>query len=202
MTIFKKYCASLLVVIGLLVWWSGFGYFEDRFYCILEESSITVSLQEWETYCFSYIQKITNKIDTLNNDIIVAQEYIAAQEDVAYWKSIWAWLIATKNQYNDSRTQIMIAMQDYEKELFLRVKSLVSSYLKPEYDDITQKIQQADKLLEHLRTTWNKDTYQSVLQKRDALYREWLLLDAIKWSYSFETLLFPLKTYLDTHPEI
>jgi hypothetical protein len=177
-------------------------YFEDRFFCEVSSEQITVSLHEGETLCFTYIAKITDRITELQEDIRIAQQFIQRDLDVQYWSTVWSSLLERKNQFLNSRRLMIDAMEDYEKELFLRVKWLISFYLKPEYDALTKKIAQADFLLAHLRLTGNGEMYPTILQRRDELYREWLLLEAIKTAHSFETLLFPLKTYLHDYPSL
>ncbi len=196
------------VILWIIAVWSiffttiAFSYFENRFFCDVSSDIITVSLHEWETLCFTYIEKITERVTELHEDIRIAQQFIDRDLDVEYWSSVWRWLIERRNQFLNSRRLLLDAMEDYEKELFLRVKWLISFYLKPEHDEITKKIAQADFLLAHLRLVWDREMYPTILQRREELYREWLLLEAIKTSYSFETLLFPLKTYLHDHPSL
>jgi len=48
--------------------------------------------------------------------------------------------------YEFSRNQIVTSMDDYENELFLRIKVLVYSHLKSEREETEQKIKQADML--------------------------------------------------------
>ncbi len=184
-------------VLSLLSPGETFWYFENKFLCTIQETSITVSLHEWEKPCFDYISKIAVKINTLEEDISIAQQYIDTNRDIEYWTTIADTLSITKNDFEFSRNQIVTSMSDYENELFLRIKVLVYFYLKPERVETEAKIKQADTLLLRMKLSWNWVQYDTVLNKRDDLHREWMLLDAIKRASSFETLVFPLKTYLD-----
>lgn len=195
------YSICCIVWLSLLFPTDTFSYFENNFLCTIEETSITVSLHDWEKPCFDYIQKVAVKITTLQEDIKIAQQYIESNRDTEYRITIKETLSADKATYEFSREQIITAMNDYEGELFLRIKVLVYFYLKPEREATDEKIAQADILLLRMRLSWNGDQYATVLKKRDALYRERLLLDAIKHASSFEELVFPLKTYLDSQEQ-
>lgn len=177
-------------------------YFENRFYCSIEWNTVTVTIEDWSTYCFGYIEKIATRIAWLDQDIETAQEYIDEWTDRVYRYNLQSDFLVEKQQLERSRQQIIKAMDDFEKELFLRIKTLISFYLKPEWEEIEQKLDQADILKTHLTNQWNAEQYHKVVIKRNELYREWLLLDAIKQAQTFETLLFPLKTYLAENPEL
>lgn len=197
----------LILLVLCLVWWfllpsQWFSYFENKFLCTIEDTSITVSLTDWEKPCFSYISKVAAKIATLEEDITIAQQYIDANRDVDYWTALKETLDENRATYEFSRNQIVTSMDDYENELFLRIKVLVYSHLKSEREETEQKIKQADMLLLRMKLSWNDEQYPTVITKRNQLYREWLLLDAIKRSGSFEELLFPLKSYLDSQTEV
>lgn len=190
-----------IAVVSFTVPTKAFWYFENKFLCTIGDNSITVSLHEWEKPCFDYIEKVATKINTLQEDISTAQHYIDKNRDVEYRTAIKETLSEDKARYELSRNQLVTTMDDYENELFLRIKVLVYFYLQPERVAIEEKIAQADVLLLRMRLSWIWDQYRTVLNKRDELYRDWLLLDAIKRATSFEALLFPLKTYLDSQEE-
>lgn len=95
------------------------------------------------------------------------------------------------------RERFIVAIDDYERDLFLRVKGLVTFYLKPEREQLFEKIQQANTLLLRLKLIGDTERYQFVLQNLEQLQRMVSFLDHIKFSQNFGELIPPLKEYLE-----
>lgn len=179
---------------------TGSTYFEDRYLCDVGSSSITVSLKQtqWWTLktCFEYVEKVAKKITILDQDIYSAQWLIDAGRDVPYWTEVRDTLKQERERYDTSRTQLLVAMNDFERELFIRVKSVIYVYLSPKWNDLDEKMAKSSELLDLTKALWNQSQYEIIRQKRDQLYVQRLLLDTIRRATSFDTLMVPLKTYI------
>jgi hypothetical protein len=88
---------------------------------------------------------------------------------------------------------LMSAIKDFEKELFVRVKSIIGYYLLPRANELTQKIAQGKKLLHRLILAGNAEQYLFARQQMDGWEREMMFLDRIQQASTFDVLLPPLK---------
>lgn len=194
------------MLLSLIVWRVAVAspaawYFEHRYSCAIGTTSITVSLKQTETHkkCFEYIERIAEKVSILEEDIQTAQWLIGAGRDIAYRNEVVLSLQKEHQQYLLSRQQIITAMDDFERELFIRVKWIVYVYLNPRYEELSQTVDKIDELLYRTKMQGTIDQYQFVIDKRDQLYRERLILDAIRAASSFETLIVPLRKYFQDY---
>jgi hypothetical protein len=94
------------------------------------------------------------------------------------------------------RTQLIAAVDDYEIELYLKVKSIVASYLMPKRQRVVDKIITANKLLTHLKEVGDIENYAFVVRQAEKLQQQLILYDSIRFSASFMELIPPLKIYI------
>jgi hypothetical protein len=90
---------------------------------------------------------------------------------------------------------IVSAMRDYETELFISTKWLVSVYLKPEHESLSEKLSQALLLKERIVWLWNKQQFDFVLAKIEERETTLMILRSIKQSSNFDALIPALKVY-------
>ena len=123
-------------------------YFEHTYFCGIDGSSISVSIQEGDKLCFDYLASMAATIAELDADIIRAQSYVnvGTDDDRAYREGILVDINRQRQDRISLRERLVVAVDDYEWDLFLRIKGLVSFYLKPEREVIFDKITQANSL--------------------------------------------------------
>lgn len=91
---------------------------------------------------------------------------------------------------------MLTAVQDFESELFFRVKRLVGYYLMPRYHELQQKVAKADKLMVRLLLLGERQQISFVLDQRDMRERELVLLERIQYATTFATLIPPLQWWM------
>ena len=94
-------------------------------------------------------------MQTTVQDIDRAKENLqrTSGSDQAYRQSIVDQLVARKQEYERVQEHIVFAMQDFEKELFVRVKSIVGYYLFSYTTTLQEKIAQGKKIYDRLVVT-------------------------------------------------
>ncbi len=123
-------------------------YFEHTYFCVIDGGSISVSIQEGDKLCFDYLASMATNIAELDAGIIRAQSYVnvGTEDDRTYREGVLGNLNRQKQDWVSLRERLVVAIDDYEWDLFLRIKGLVSFYLKPERAVIFDKVSQANAL--------------------------------------------------------
>ncbi len=196
---YKRIIATSLVTLAGLFVCTANGYFEQKYFCVIQGSSVTVSIQEGEKLCFEYLAAMQTNISELDTDITRAEGYtnIGTDDDKAYWNHTVADLNSQKQARISLREKLIVAIDDYEWDLFLRIKWLTTFYLKPERELLFGKVSQANTLLLRLKLIGDISKYEFVLGKVDELQSKVALLDRIKFSQNFSELIPALKAYLN-----
>lgn len=171
-------------------------YFEERYFCTIEKNVIEVSLQDWDEQCFGYIAQITETVNSLEEEIIQTNTYLDQWRNKEYWTEVGNELRARRDNLNHLKSQIITAIDDYEVELFLKVKSLIASYLMPKRQIVLGKITTANGLLEHLKQIGDAENYTFVVRQVEKLQQQLILYDRIRFALSFMELIPPLKLYI------
>lgn len=181
------------------------GYFEDRLVCDIQEDGMIVWLDTQYTsvdtgstqYCFAILQRIAQKYEVIQADIQRTQGYIEDGSDLVYRWGVLETLTASRDEYDRTRDIIYGAMTDYETELFLSTKSLVTWYLRPVYTELKQKLVQARTLQARVARLGNAQQYQFVLDRVDQRNSVMIALESIKQSSDFESLVPGLRLYFE-----
>lgn len=192
---FKSLKLFFILVLSVLSF-AGYGYFEWKYFCSVEGNTIDVSIATGDQKCFPYLEQLSTRIDVLDEDISTAGVHIKAENDLAYRIQVKQDLEKKRDILKTLRDQFVTAIDDYEKELFFKVKSLVGHYLMPKREEVVQKIQQAYSLLFRLKLAGDEKNFAFVVSKMDYLETQLLLLDRIKFAHTFAELIPPLKQYL------
>lgn len=188
---------KLLFILWLFIFsFKSYSYFEWKYFCGVEGNTIEVSIATGEQKCFPYLEQLSSRIDHLDEDIVSADAHIKAEHDIAYRVKTKQHLLDKQQALIVLRDQFVVAIDDYERELFLKVKLLVSHYLRPQREKVAEKIQQAHSLLFRLKLAWDEKNFVFVTGKLEQLERELMFLDRIKFAPSFDELIPPLKVYL------
>lgn len=202
----KRYKYSIWLIVSMGVLGSSslsvFWYFEDRLLCEVQDNNIQVSIDtqassEMQTYCFTILQRLAQKIAPLESDIGRAKRYSTqwSVDDRAYWKWVIIALEETVLPYRTLRDLITSSMSDYENELFFSVKNLVKTYLRDEYIRIDQRLQQAYILKERIVSLWNNQQFDFVKSKIEEWETQRMVLLTVRNSSSFDALIPALKSY-------
>ena len=188
---------KLLFILSLFILsFKSYGYFEWRYFCSVQGNVIDVSIATGDQKCFPYLEQLSTRIDVLEEDINSANVHIKAEKDISYRTQVKEDLEKKKDILKNLRDQFIVAIDDYEKELFFKVKSLVGHYLMPKREEIVKKIQQSYSLLFRLKLAGDEKNFAFVVSKMDQLEMELTLLDRIKFAHTFAELIPPLKQYL------
>ena len=186
------------IVLSVLPVWVD-AYFEHTYRCVIEETTIQVSLTTGEQLCLDYMAWLSKLLQQTIGDIKSASANAATTEwyDYTYRNGVVVALTEKKASLTDMQQKIILAMQDFEQELFVRVKGIVWYYLLQHTWTIQEKIQQWKTLLTRLIIVGNKEQYIYVRKQLDEREREIIFLDRIKQSSDFATLLPPLKWWIE-----
>ena len=174
-------------------WWA---YFEEQYLCSVEKNVIEVSLTSWEAVCFTYIAQVTKAVDELNEDLIQANKYLNQWRDKEYRTEVSNELRWRRDGMLSLRTQVIAAIDDYENELFIKVKPIVWAYLIPKRQKVVGKIVTANQLLVSLKEAWDIETYGFVVKQTEKLQQQLILYDSIRLATTFMELIPPLKLYI------
>ena len=148
---FFKYLKLFIIAFVCILSWKSYGYFEYKYFCSVDGNAIEVSIATGDQKCFPYLEQLSIRIDVLDEDILKATAHIKAEDDITYRQQVEQDLREKRQVLENLRKQFLVAIDDYEKELFLKIKSLVGFYLMPEREKIVKKIQQAQSLLFRLK---------------------------------------------------
>lgn len=189
---------TLSILLSTLPLWVG-AYFEHTYWCVIGESTIQVSLTTGEQLCLDYMAWLSKLLQQTIQDIKSAWDNAASTEwyDYTYRNGVVVTLTEKKASLTDVQQKIILAMQDFEQELFVRVKGIVWYYLLKHTWTIEEKIQQWRTLLTRLTIVGNKEQYIYVRKQLDEREREIIFLDRIQQSSDFATLLPPLKRRIE-----
>ncbi|USN54353.1 MAG: hypothetical protein H6765_07425 [Candidatus Peribacteria bacterium] len=123
-----------LICAGIACVTSVFGFvqasFANTYFCTIEGNSITVSIETGTDYCFGYVANVHQSLQAINQDIAKASEHIKQREDVRYWSSVQYELELKQASLLDLQAKLIAAIDDYEFDLFLRVKTILAVYLR------------------------------------------------------------------------
>lgn len=188
----------LVVVIGMvIVWWvwSTMAYFEDAYWCNVWWTSIEVSLSTGDQLCLSYFKWITQLLVKTNQDLETAinNSKVTSWYDKVYRDGIVATLLKKKDDMLVVQQELTSALKDFEKELFVRVKSIIGYYLLPRATELSQKIAQGKKLLHRLMIAGDMNQYVFARQQMQSWEYEMMFLDRMQQASTFDVLLPPLK---------
>ena len=133
---------KLIVIIWLtiLTFVSGhvFWYFEDKVYCGIDKTNVTIFLrnEEWTTKCKTYMDTIYQLAFKKYNEISLIRWYIEQGEDVYYRKSILEEKNADFLQLVNLRTQIKSAIDKFEISFFNKYYILLKAPMELYYTDL------------------------------------------------------------------
>lgn len=185
---------SLTLLLGTCV-----GYFENKYYCSLQENNIIVALKKTETAkkCMIYISEINQNIATFEKNIGKANYYINKQEDEQYWEQVKAELETNKKKNELVKQQILTAMQDFEKKLFGKVKKLLSYYLLKEKKTVQDKLEDLSENMAKAREQWDMSMFAQYRDEAEMLEIERWLLNSILYAGDFAQMAPFLKHWIE-----
>lgn len=171
-------------------------YFQDRYRCSVEKNSIDVSLSTGEQQCMRYLSWVQDVLNTTKVKLSNARKNQEVGNDAAYWWQVVTQLESQQDNLLSTQKALIVAMQDFEQELFVRVKRVVWYYLRPRQTDLLDKQTQARKLLSRLLVAWNIEQYAFVRTQMKYVEHELMFLERIKDASDFSTLIPPLQWWM------
>ena len=143
------------------------------------------------------MEQLSAGVDEVDSDIQQAETYITEGNDVSYWQVVQIDLLQKKADLENLRHQFDVAISDYEQELFVKIKGIVWYYLMPKRQEVIEKLDKADLLLVRLKLMGDTENYHFVVEQVELLQQQLILLDRIRFAYSFAELIPPLKIYIN-----
>lgn len=198
---YKCFVFVFVIVLGsssMTVFW----YFEDRLLCDVQDDQVQVSIDTqaddtMHTYCFTILQRLAQRITTLEADQNRARRYSTqwSVDDRRYREQVVLTLEDTVIPYRMLRDLITSAMKDYEQELFFSVKNLVKTYLREESETLNQRLEKAYTLKVRIVSLWNNQQFEFIKNKIQERETQRMVLLAIRNAASFDTLIPALRSY-------
>ena len=192
-----KKCLWVFVIAGSCFFWSVFGYFEDRYRCVLESDIIQVSLATGDKLCLDYLAGLSTLLTETSEDLTLAIN----NKEITDWydREYREWEVTKKKKkktlLSETQQNMLLAVKDFEKELFVRVKWLVWYYLFAHTTKIKEKVAQWLKLQHRLLVLWNREQWNFVRNQMDLWERELLFLERIQQANDFNALIPSLKRW-------
>lgn len=171
-------------------------YFEDRYFCENEDTSITVSLWTGSQPCFTLLAELQKEIDDGTKELEAVERHLEVGRDPVYRWEVQQTLQKKLDQLTQWQTYMRIAIGDYEKDLFIRVKSIVSFYVKPVHEQLLTKIQQADLLLARTMLMGDTEQYHFITEKMQEYYYMKGIVERIREATTFDDLLPFVKIFV------
>ena len=115
-----------------------FWYFEDKVYCRVDKTDVTIFLknEEWMSKCKTYMDTIYQLALKKYNEISLIRWYIEQGEDVYYRKSILDDKNAEFLQLVNYRTQIKSAIDKFETSFFNKYFAILKAPMELYYSDL------------------------------------------------------------------
>ena len=177
-------------------------YVTDTFVCEVEANTVVVALEnetrdgdEQFDSCFAMLEALENEIVLLNDNIQRADQLIAEGREVEYWSATRTSLQEQQALYKRSQTQLINAIDDFERELFIRIKTIAYVILGPEREELINDIRTTEALLVVTQRRWSTEQYALVRRGLSQLQKELFYIDAIQRASTFGQLLPALKVY-------
>lgn len=172
------------------------GYFTARFYCIITPQEITVSLSAQGTTCFELMQEFTTREDKLEEDVARAMWFMQNGIDTDYREWVVRQLRQQQHALTTLRTNLLFAIEDFERDLFRRIHSLVRFQLQEEREMLFMLSQEYSDEIIAARQRGDAGAYISAVRKKELLQVRILFLDNIFFARTFDQLMPVLKEYL------
>lgn len=192
-----KWSLSILCLFGIFFCLPVFSYFEERYRCVIESDIIQVSLATGDKLCMDYLAGLSTLIANTSEDLTIAlkNKEITEWYDSNYREEQSVQLQKKKTLLVETQENVLLAVKDFEKELFVRVKSVVWYYLFAHTAKIKEKLAQWVKLQHRLLVLGNREQLVFVRHQMDIRERELLILERIQQSTDFNTLMPSLKRW-------
>lgn len=134
----RKFVIIIWLVILTFVPSHIFWYFEDKVYCWIDKTNVTIFLknEEWMSKCKTYMDTIYQLALKKYNEISLIRWYIEQGEDVYYRKSILEDKNAEFLQLVNYRTQIKSAIDKFEASFFNKYNAILRDPMELYYSDL------------------------------------------------------------------
>jgi hypothetical protein len=171
-------------------------YFASRLFCSVSSQTITVSLTPQMSSCFALIKELNVREDKLEEDVARALWFVQNGEDVEYRESVFLQLRLQQQHLAALQKNLALAMSAFERDLFRRVLSVVRFQLQDERINLFATVDALDEDIAAARQAWDHVSYTRAVRTKDEFFMRIVLLDAIYFARSFDTLMPALHHYL------
>ena len=189
-------------IVMLIATWSSIpstqAYVTDRFDCDVTWNSVTVALTTDDSQfdsCFMVLKALEDEIMLIEENIDRAQEYIQQWRQPVFWTETIERLQDQRGVFRRSQNQLIDAISDFERELFIRIKTISYLTLNQERIEIRENLRKMQRLLTQFERQWDVEQYALIRGVLSALKTQEFYLQTIQQSTDFATLLPALKVY-------
>lgn len=175
-------------------------YFENKYYCDIQDSKIIVSLKSMndaDKICMEKIKDISDKIKEIDYDVLRAEKYIHKKEDLEYRTQVQNQLISNRDTLASFREDMLNAIDIFEANLFQKFIKALSFYLNKERVNVVSWLNDINTKLELLKADWDIPWFKEQLKEYDAMYVKLTLLDKILLAKNFDDLAPFLRYWLE-----
>ncbi len=171
-------------------------YFEARYFCVVRNTQITVSLQKTNKLCLDYIRETEQRLDEVNKNIIAAQNHIRLKQDVVYRQWVLTWLQWERTSIQVLKEKLVVAIDDFEWDLFRKIHALVRYQLKGDREKVFARREDAMSQARKSKSSGDVHWFVRATQRVEYYQKRVHLLDRIHFAQSFEEMMPFLKEYL------
>ena len=134
----RKFVVIIWLIILAFIPSHIFWYFEDKVYCWIDKTNVTIFLrnEEWTSKCKTYMDTIYQLALKKYNEISLIRWYIEQGADVYYRKSILEDKNAEFLQLVNYRTQIKSAIDKFETSFFDKYYAILKAPMELYYTDV------------------------------------------------------------------
>lgn len=193
----------VLFLLFLCLFMIGFvwAYFEDKYYCNIWQTQISVSLKLWDWYqkCMTLLYDMKYKIKNLEENILSAEWYVKKWDDVKYWNKLIDEFQVKINSLIKTRESIIKYMRNFESTLFLKIKKLLYYNLKKDKGQVDKESLDIDLSLNDAIQKWDIIKYQQYKKQYDYISLKSVLIDRILITENFNDMIPLLRVYINDY---
>ena len=185
----KTLLTIAILLLGFV--WTSFAYMENKVFCTISSSTITVTIDRQSNYkCTDYMTVLTQAINKEYNSVLAIQRLIKQWYDVEFWTNIRETKRTQIQKMLLIKQQIEESVLEFEENLFDKTKEFIS-YSVSSYRVKYKKLLRP---LENLKTTV---FLRSNVKYKISLMQEQLdVINKLLWAEDYETLTKNFNRYL------
>jgi hypothetical protein len=136
-----------------------------------------------------YVQDVHTSLQHLNEDISRANDQLKAREDTLYRSQVKLDLEDKQSKLMDLQDKLVAAIDDYESDLFMRVKTILLVYLRDDMTQLAKQYEQTSNFLNQVKRMGDRGKYRELLVQQEDTYIQLNHLQDIRDAANFLELL-------------